>query len=309
MRNLTGRYLGFTLPFFLCSVLPGQPSQCTQHMVVGTYAIATQGTMSVRSSAGAQPIAVPAASLAILSIDPQGVMSGRGMGAVGTTVGPLPGTGSIQVNSDCSAIFKTTLGTTSYDVIVDGGNELRGLMFQGPYGPMMVQGTGKRISRVPSTVTAPQCSTADVHGIYAFTYQGTYITPQPGTPQPVPQPALMIGIASIDSEGQLSGFGKSSIGGNSMDFTLAGGQLNVNADCSATAHMSAQSGPLADEGESWMVVLEGGSELWAIQTTSSLAQPVVTGTWKRISPMPSANGHSAGAEVVRPIARRHPNVR
>jgi hypothetical protein len=227
------------------------------------------------------------------------------MGAVGTTVAPVPGAGSFEVNSDCSAVFKTTLGTTSYDVILDEGKEIRGLMFQGPYGPMMVQGIGRRISRIPSTVTAPQCSAADVHGIYAFTYQGTYMTPQTGTPPAVPQAALMIGVASIDYQGQLTGFGKTSIGGNALDFTLTSGQLNVNPDCSATARMRVQSGPLADEGESWLVVLDGGTELWAIQTSSSLAQPVVTGTWKRISPIPSAKGNSAGTEVVHPIARRN----
>lgn len=38
-----------------------------------------------------------------------------------------------------------------------------------------------------------------------------------------------------------------------------------------------------DEGKSWMVVLGGGDELWAIQTGSRLAKPLIAGTWKRIS--------------------------
>ena len=300
MRNLTGRYFGVTLPFILCSVLPGQPAKCTQDTVVGTYAIATEGTMLVPSSTGAQPGAIPAASLAILSIDSQGVMSGKGMGAIGSTADPLPGSGSIQVNSDCTAVFKTGLGMTSMDVILDEGKEIRGLVFGGPGAVPMMLVTGRRISRVPSAVTTTQCSAADVHGMYAFTYSGTYMSPQLGS-----QTALMVGLASIDYDGQLSGSGKSSIGGTSRDFTIASGQINVNSDCIATAHMSVESRPLSDEGESWIVVLEGGSELWAIQSSSGIAKPVVSGTWKRISPIPSARGNSAGAEAVRPIARRN----
>jgi hypothetical protein len=294
MKYRTGRYFGFALPLFLCSQLPGQPAQCTQDTVVGTYAIATQGSMLAPSSSGAQPSAVPAASLAILSIDAQGSMSGSGMGAVGSTVAPLPALGSIQVNSDCTAVFKTSIGTTSLDVILDEGKEIRGLMFQGPGSIPMILGNGRRISRIPSAANTAQCSAADVHGVYQFTYQGTYIIPQPGTSQSISQSTLMIGLASIDYQGHLSGSGRSSLGGNSTEFTIQSGQLNVNPDCSTTAHMSVQAGALADEGESWMVVLEGGDEMWAIQTSSTLAKPVVTGVWKRISPIPSVQSGSAG---------------
>ena len=304
MRYDIGRHCGFVLPFFLCSMLPGQPAQCTQDTVVGAYAIATQGTMLVPSPAGGQPSALPAASLAILSIDSQGQMSGLGFGALGGTVSPISGAGSIQVNPDCTAIVKTAMGTTSYDVILGEGEEIRGLMFQGPGVIPLIQGIGRRISRIPATVAATQCSAADVHGTYAFTHQGTYIIPQSGTPQSVSQTALMIGLASIDYEGRLSGSGKSSIGNNSMDFTIARGQLIVNPDCSARVRMSIQSEPLTDEGESWIAVLEGGSELWAIQTSSSLAKPVVTGSWKRLSPIPSVKTSSAEVELPRPIGGR-----
>ena len=94
MRYFISRYAGLSIPLFLCSLLPGQPAQCTQDTVVGTYATAAQGVMLVPSSTGGQAAAVPAASLAILSIDSQGRMSGKGYGAMGGGVGQVPGGGS-----------------------------------------------------------------------------------------------------------------------------------------------------------------------------------------------------------------------
>lgn len=243
--------------------------------------------MWMPASAGSQPVAVPAAGLSLVSIDSQGAMSGQAFAAMGGTVAPVPGAGSIQVRPDCTAVVSTAVGTTSTDVILDEGKEILGLMYQGPGAVPMIQGIAKRISRVPSTIDPAQCSPADVHGIYAVTYQGTYMMPQPDASQLLPAPALTIAIVSIDYQGQLSGHGTISVAGNAMDYTV-GGQVGVNPDCSATAQMSIQSGPLADQGKSWMVVLDGGSELWAIQTEGALEKPVAIGTWKRISPIPAA---------------------
>jgi len=290
MRYHTSRYIGFSLPLFLCSLLPAQPAQCTQDTVVGTYAVAMQGTMLVPSSAGSQPLAVPFVGLAITSIDSLGVISGPPMkAALGDTISSIPGAGSIQVNPDCTAVVKSPLGMTTNDVIMDEGKEIRSLMSQVPGGATaVVQGHGKRISRIPSTVAPVQCSPADVHGIYAYTSQGTFITPQAS------QLALTVGLASIDYQGQFSGSGKGSVGGAVMDWTGAG-QLSVNADCSATLHATIQSGPMTDVEDAWMVVLEGGNELWLIQTSSTVFKPVLTATLKRISPIPAVSGNSSGA--------------
>ncbi len=287
MRHNTSRYIGFSLPLFLCSLLPAQPARCTQDTVVGTYAIATQGTMLMPASTGSQPVAVPAASLALVSWDAQGVMSGQSFGALGGAISPVPGAGTIQVNPDCTAVVKTAVGTTSLDVILDEGREIRAVMYQGPGVTPMVQGIARRISRIPSTVAPAQCSQADVHGVYAVTYQGTYMIPQPAASQAAPVPALMIALVSIDYQGRLSGHGKATTGGVSTDFTIVDGAVDVKADCSAVAQMSVKSGLIADQGKSWMAVLDGGSELWALQTASNLGKPIVTGTWKRISPIPS----------------------
>lgn len=287
MRYHNSRSIGFLLPFFLCSLLRAQSARCTQDSVVGTYAIATQGNMLMPASAGSHPAAVPAASLALVSIDSQGVMSGQAFGALGGTVSPVPGAGSIQVNPDCTAVFKTAVGTTSTDVILDEGKEIRGLMYQGPGVTPVMQGIARRISRVPNTVDPAQCSPADVHGIYAVTYQGTIMS-QAWGPQPVPVPSLWIALASIDYQGGLSGHGKVTMGGNSMDYTIPYGRVDVKPDCSATSVMGLQSGLAPDQAKSWMVVLEGGSELWAIHTVFNLGNPIVTGIWKRISPIPAA---------------------
>lgn len=179
--------------------------------------------------------------------------------------------------------------------------ESRGLVFQGLGVKPMMQGIGRRISRVgdrddvrlgreyrgQNTVDPDQCSPADVHGIYAVTYQGIYMMPQPNAPQPVPVPVSTIAPVSIDYQGQLSGHGTISMAGNAMEYAIVDRTIDVKPDCSAVVQMSVKSGSLADEGKSWVVVLEGGNELWAIQTESSVAKPIVTGTWKRISPIPS----------------------
>lgn len=287
MRFHKSRYIGFLLPLFLCGLLRGQSARCSQDTVVGTYAFATQGTMFLSPSAGSPPVAVPAASLALLSIDSQGVMSGQAFGALGGNVGPVPGAGSFQVNPDCTATVKTAVGTTSTDVILDEGKEIRALMYQAPGAKAMVQGIGRRISRIPNTVDAAQCSPADVHGIYAVTYQGTYMMLQRDAPQPVPVPGSTIALVSIDYQGQLSGHGTISMAGDARESPTVGGNVDVKSDCSAVVQMSVRTGIMPDMGKSWMVVLEGGNELWAIQTESSVAKPIVTGTWKRISPIPS----------------------
>lgn len=292
MRGHTSLSLGLLLVIFGGGLLFGQPARCTQDSVVGTYAVAAEGTMLVTPPGASQPMPVPIANLSLVWIDRTGVMSGQGFGSLGGAVSETPGAGSIQVNPDCTAVLKTAVGTSSVDVILNKGEEMQGLMVQAPGGKPVVRGIARRISRLgcSSMFCHPPfvnlCSASDVHGIYAVNFQGTYMVSQPGTPQPVPVPSLGVALASIDGQGQISGFGTITMAGEALDYQIARGQIDVQPDCTAIAQMSVQSGAVADEGKSWLVVLDGGDELWAIQTESRVAEPIVTAIWKRISPIP-----------------------
>lgn len=295
MRDLT--VAGGMFLTFASGLLSGQPPRCTQDSVVGSYAIAAQGNMLITPAGAAQPLSVPIANLALVSVDSQGRMAGQGFGSLGGTVSQTPGAGSIQVNPDCTAIVTTAAGTKSIDIVLDQGQEIRGLMTQAPAGKPVVQGAGRRICRFGShpffcnarfqTVFRPaECSAADVRGVYAVTYQGTYMVSQPGVTQPVPVPSLITALATVDYEGRLSGRGTATMAGDPQDYQILNGQVAVQPDCSATVQMSVSTGSLTDQGKSWVVVLDGGNELWAIQTESLAGKPVLAGVWRRLSAIP-----------------------
>jgi hypothetical protein len=297
MSNEIKPLAGVMLLTFGSGLLCGQPPRCTQDSVAGSYAIAAQGNMLITPAGAAQPISVPIANLALVSIDSQGTMAGQGFGSLGGTVSQTPGAGSIQVNPDCTAVVTTAAGTKSIDVVLDQGQEIRGLMIQAAGGKPVVQGAGRRICRFgrqpffcnprfQAIFRPAECSAADVRGVYAISYQGTYMVPQPGATQPVPVASLITALASIDYEGRLSGRGTATMAGDPQDYQILNGQIAVQPDCSATVQMSVGTGTLTDEGKSWLVVLDGGNELWAIQTESRAGKPVLAGVWKRLSTIP-----------------------
>jgi hypothetical protein len=265
-----------------CSFALAEPNLCTQRTVVGTYALAVQGTTLITLPGSAQPVAAPFASLFLASIDSEGVMSSFGYDAFNGQVAQGTAAGTVQVNPDCTAIVKTSTGTTSTDIITDDGDEIWGLMTQFPVGNPLLQGLAKRISHRPIVVGPAHCPASQVRGTYAVKYQGTYLISQPGVGQLVPMPALLIGLLSIDRQGQVSGAGTVSLGGKSVDYD-ANGSIEVGTDCTAVVQLNVSSAALTDSGKSWMLILEGGDELLAIQTESQAARPVLAGVWKRIS--------------------------
>jgi hypothetical protein len=283
MRHRLNPILSLLVVPVLCAPLLAQ-MPCTQQTVVGTYAFLQQGNTLVTLPGAVQPVALPFAALAAVSIDSAGAISGEGYGALAGQVAQASANGSIQVNPDCTASSTPENGIVDTNVILDGGNEIRGLMLQSPVGKPVIQGVGKRISRAPGIVRPRRCSLAKVHGTYGITHQGIYMTPQPGTSQPIPVPALILGEVSIDSQGGLMGGGTISLAGTAMKYEIVRGQIQSDSDCTAIVQLSVKSGALADEGKAWMVVLEGGDELWLIQTESQRVGPVVTGIWKRMSP-------------------------
>lgn len=194
--------------------------------------------------------------------------------------------GTIQVNLDCTAAVNWTGGPTGAAVILDEGQSIRSIMVQSVAGKGIVQGEWRRISRVPATVEPAQCSPADVHGVYASSYQGIQIGTPPGATQPVAMPTVMVSVASIDYQGQISGGGTMSLAGDPVPFQVSQGTVTVNADCSAVTEMALDAGPLSNTGKGWMVVLDGGDELWSLPTESHSGKTIAFGTWKRISPIP-----------------------
>jgi hypothetical protein len=272
------------LALVLASAVPALADRggCTQDMVVGTYALAVQGSTFVALPGQSQPAKLPFASLAIVSIDADGVLAGTANAVFAGKAAESAVSGRVAVSRDCTAIVTTGVGTTSTDIILDGGDTLVGLMIEFPAGRPALTGTAKRISRMPLTANR-QCRRPRVQGTYAVSYTGEYMVPVPGVPQRVPMPAFMLGRASIDHFGRVSGQGTASIAGQAMPYEIVDGQLSLGDGCTAAVQMTVNSGGVADTGTSWLVVLRGGEELWAIQIASQAAAPVVAGTWKRIS--------------------------
>ncbi len=289
MRTHIGRYFGLALPLFLCGTLAAQPVRCSQDTVTGTYALVTQGTMLMPVTAGGDLSAVPATALALVSIDSTGAISGPGVMSIGGNImrGPWPGT--IRVNSDCSAAVDWTGGTSGDAVILDEGAEIRSVMTHAGNGKGIVLGQWKRISRVPETLEPAQCAATSVHGVYAASYQGIQIGTPPGGGQAMAMPTVMVGLTSIDYQGQISGWGTLSLAGDALRFQITSGKIEVSPDCSAVTRMALTAGPLANDGKGWMVVLDGGNELWSLPTEVTQGKQIAFGTWKRVSPIPLAN--------------------
>jgi len=277
------RYLvSLLLPLPFCCLLEAQPAVCTQDTVTGTYALVTQGTMLL--PVAGQTSAVPAIALGLLSIDPDGTIAGQAVMSIGGDIIRSPWPGAIQVNADCTAAVVWAGGTAGTAVIQEEGREIRSIMTQSASGKGIVWGQWKRISRVPASVEPAQCSPASVYGVYAANYSGTQIGTPPGGTGVAAIPTVMIGLVSIDYKSQIDGGGTLSLGGDTLPFRYKG-TVAVNPDCSAVTKMTTAAGPLTNDGTGWMVVLDGGNELWSLPTESNAGKSIVFGTWKRISPL------------------------
>jgi hypothetical protein len=274
--------MGFTIVLVANSSALAKPRTCTQRTVLGTYAIGVQGITLIPIPGSTQPVAAPFSSLMIASFDSTGTMSGFGYGAFNGIVSSSPATGTIQVNPDCTAVVNTSAGTVSYDVILDNGDELWAVMKQFPIGSPVLQGRAKRISRQPNSILPARCAASDVRGTYAIRYEGTYLVSKPGITTPLPLPAIITGIVTVDGQGDVSGGGTSSLAGSAADFDVVG-KINMESDCTAVTQLNVTSAGLVDTGRAWMVVLNNGDEIWMIQTDSDVANPIIAGTWKRIS--------------------------
>ncbi len=262
-----------------------QPPYCSQLTVTGTYALAYEGTAFMTPPGASQAVPLPGAGLGIVSIDSEGTITSSGYQTIGGSMAYYPTMpGTIKVNRDCTGTVVWTGGATATIVISNGGDEIHSMVVQSPLSPMVVYGTWNRISHVPATVYAGQCSVNSVFGTYALRQHGYVLMSQSGSSQPAPMPGASLAMASITQDGVAEGSGASSIGGQTLPFTVTGGTVQVKRDCTGTMSFTAVSqGRTLGQMQAWFVVLNGGDTLWTIALTTPMGKPVTLGTMQRIS--------------------------
>ena len=266
-------------------IVLAQATSCNQSYVVGTYALAFEGAVVV-APPGAQQTVLSRVGVYLVSINDQGAISSTGIDNIGGqfSQGPMPGW--IKVNPDCSGAIDWGQGATATVAVLQNGAEIHSMMLTAakPGRYPVIHGTWKRISRMPGELMS--CSTASVVGTYTFRASGIVMVSPPGVSQPVSTPATLLGMASIGYDGTVVGRGTGVAGTEIISFGL-GGTFASAADCTFTFAGKPTVGDVATgEGVIWGVVVDGGNELWGIQTKDPMGTPIYWGTWTRISPMP-----------------------
>jgi hypothetical protein len=113
------------------------------------------------------------------------------------------------------------------------------------------------------------------------------ITP-PGGSQPSPVPVATLGAGSVNRDGTASATATASIGGQIVPLAIATATpviVNPNCTANATLNVTSQGAPLGHH-DDFLVVLDGGSEIWDLTTKDFLGPSVEYGTWTRLSPGP-----------------------
>jgi hypothetical protein len=123
-----------------------------------------------------------------------------------------------------------------------------------------------------------QCSLATVRGSWGFQGRGTAMMSIPGGTAPVPTPFVSLGTIKVGPQGNYTGRGTISIGGQVQDVDFTGA-IQVNPDCTATD--TGKVGPLEAIGR--MVILDNGNEMRELPTTHPLGPVTETATFRRIS--------------------------
>ena len=287
IRNCFITILAVLIP---TGLFAGEPQCCTcsQQSVVGTYAVAAEGTVMM-TLPGPTQIFLPVAGLSIVTIDSHGTVSAPGYMAVGGAAqwyAQMPGI--MTVNSDCTGLIEWKDGEetvmTGELIIHKGGDEINSIVIQGnPSLSPTITGRWKRISRVPDLYHQGVCSPDRV--------VGTYVAHQSGfnmVSGVMPVPAALLGRVSIGYDGSIEMSGTAMVAGNQMPFTLEDGVWEEGElACTGTITGSIMAGgTIRGEMEGWFVVLDHGNELWGIGIDDPSGNPVVLGTMKRISRLP-----------------------
>lgn len=269
------------------STASAQPNACTRETVAGTYAVSIQGTV-IMSGPGGSVVPAPMASLGIATIDLRGATAINGYQSLGGQVSQALMTGTITVNSDCTASADFGGGITATLVITGEGREMSSLtLTDGSLGSPITYGHWKRISPVPNMLTPIQCSPRGLAGIYAYRSSGTVIVTQ----APGPVPVATLGMGSVGHDGTVTATATASIGGQIVPLAITtAAPINVSPNCTvhATLNVTSQGEPLGQH-QDFLVVLDGEAELWDLTVKDFLGQSIEFGTWTRTSPTPAAD--------------------
>ena len=267
----------------------GQPRccSCSQQTVVGTYALAYEGTV-INSTQGP----VPAAGLFLITISREGKVAAHGYMAVGEDITPfgIEGeseiSGEMIVNSDCTGTVDWEDGKIDELIILGGGNEISSIMISGgPLGAPIVTGKWKRISRIHDINHPLMGWGSRVIGTYVVQQSGYNFDPDLG----FFVPGGWLGNMAIYHDNTIECRGIAMVGGTQMPFTFANGVWgDGELKCTVTGggDIMAYGVQYAGHVEDWLIVLDGGNELWGIALSEPGGSPVSLMTAKRVSLRP-----------------------
>jgi hypothetical protein len=280
-------YIAVPALLFLAGSLAAQPQRCAQQTVVGTYALAYDGTVIMAQ------MPVPLAGLSIVTIDRQGEVSAPGYMSVGGAVQWYPqAPGTMTVNTDCTGEigWKDDQGQTTGTgnlMIRDGGDEINSIMIYSSAGAPIITGRWKRISRVPDIGHPGVCAPHSAVGRYVARERGVHMIPGVG-----PVPGAMLARGYIDYDGTIATSGTTVFAGNPIPITIANGKWeDGQLACTGrgTADVMAGGTQYIGQVEDWFVVLDGGNELWGISIADPTGNPVALWTVKRASRQTTAS--------------------
>jgi hypothetical protein len=100
-----------------------------------------------------------------------------------------------------------------------------------------------------------------------------------------------LGVGSVNRDGAVSANATASIAGQIVPLVItSAAPINVTSNCTATVtlNVTSQGAPLGQH-QDFLVVLDGGSELWDLTIKDFLGQSVEFGTWTIISPVRAAS--------------------
>jgi hypothetical protein len=239
---------------------------------------------------------VPVASLTLVTINPHGEASSSGYMNIGGQImsfGIEPGepklSSKITVRPDCTGMeeFSIQYGGMNVEskaelIVQKGGDEISSIMIQG--GDLVspvVTGKWKRISRIPD-INHPFIDWwSRVGGTYVTSQSGVNIIPEVGA-----VPDAFLGRASISYNGTIEFRGTAMVGGTYIPFTLADGMWE-EGELAFTGRVfgdiMAGGEDYMGEVENWVVVLDGGNELWGIALPVPNGNPVALMKAKRVS--------------------------
>ena len=142
---------------------------------------------------------------------------------------------------------------------------------------------------IGGTAMAQHCTIQSLVGTYMLTYQGSLAMPSPDGSVSF-APGALLGVASIDNSGNITGAGMISVAGQLLEWSIDSGELDVTASCTGTlttrGTYKGSALPMLETDR--IVVLKEDHEIHAMAYQITMpAVPAILGVWKRISAMPN----------------------